>query len=44
MVDVVQAQRTLSRARRALVEAQGRRMSDLVSLYAATATDWRTAS
>jgi hypothetical protein len=34
----------ISRARRALVEAQGRRMSDLVSLYAATATDWRTAS
>jgi NodT family efflux transporter outer membrane factor (OMF) lipoprotein len=44
MVDVVQAQRTLSRARRALVEAQGRRMSDLVALYAATAADWRTAS
>ncbi|WP_372784964.1 efflux transporter outer membrane subunit [Phenylobacterium sp.] len=44
MLDVVQAQRTLSRARRALVEAQGRRMSDLVELYAATATDWRTAS
>ena len=44
MMDVVQAQRTLSRARRALVEAQGRRMSDLVELYAATAADWRTAS
>jgi NodT family efflux transporter outer membrane factor (OMF) lipoprotein len=44
LVDVVQAQRTLSRARRALVEAQGRRMSDLVELYAATAADWRTAS
>jgi len=44
MVDVVQAQRTLSRARRALVEAQGRRMSDLVALYAATATDWRAGS
>jgi NodT family efflux transporter outer membrane factor (OMF) lipoprotein len=43
MVDVVQAQRTLSRARRALVEAQGRRMSDLVSLYAATASDWGVA-
>jgi len=41
MVDVVQAQRTLSRARRAVVEAEGRRMSDLVELYAATATDWR---
>ncbi len=44
MIDVVTAQRTLSRARRALVEAQGRRMSDLVSLYAATATDWREAA
>ena len=40
MVDVVQSQRTLSRARRALVEAQGRRYSDLVQLYAATAADW----
>lgn len=40
MVDVVQAQRTLSRARRALVEARGRQMSDLVDLYAATATNW----
>jgi NodT family efflux transporter outer membrane factor (OMF) lipoprotein len=44
LVDVVQAQRTLSRARRAMVEAQGRRMSDLVQLYAATAADWRSAS
>ncbi|HEY3950878.1 efflux transporter outer membrane subunit [Phenylobacterium sp.] len=44
MLDVVNAQRTVSRARRALAEAQGRRMSDLVALYAATATDWRTAA
>jgi NodT family efflux transporter outer membrane factor (OMF) lipoprotein len=43
MVDVVQAQRTLSRARRALVEAQGRSYGYLVQLYAATAADWRTA-
>ena len=43
LLDVVQAQRTLSRARRALVEARGRRMGDLVELYAATAADWRTA-
>ena len=41
MIDVVQAQRTRSRARRALVEAQGRRLSDVVALYAATAADWR---
>ena len=44
LLDVVQAQRTLSRARRALVEAQGRRLSDLVALYAATAADWRTST
>jgi len=44
LIDVVQAQRTLSRTRRALVEAQGRRMGDLVALYAATAADWRAAS
>ena len=43
LLDVVQAQRTLSRNRRALVEAEGRRMSDLVELYAATAAGWRTA-
>jgi len=43
LVDVVQAQRTLSRACRALAEAQGRRLSDLVELYAATAADWRSA-
>ena len=43
-LDVVQGQRTLGRARRALVEAQSRRMSDLVELYAATAADWRPAA
>lgn len=41
LMQVVDAQRQLSRARRALAEAQGRRFSDLVQLYAATATDWR---
>ncbi|THD62279.1 efflux transporter outer membrane subunit [Phenylobacterium sp.] len=44
LLDVIEAQRTLSRQRRALVEAQGRRYSDLVELYAATATDWRPAA
>ena len=44
LVDVVQSQRTLSRARRALVEAKGRRLGDLVELYAATAADWRVAA
>lgn len=44
LIDVVHAHRSVSRARRALVEAQGRRMSDLVSLYAATASNLHTAS
>jgi outer membrane protein TolC len=44
MIDVVTAQRNLSRARRTLVEAEGRRMNDFVELYAATAADWRTAA
>jgi len=44
LIDVVQADRELNRARRALVEAQGRKLGDLVSLYAATASDWRATS
>jgi len=43
-MDVVQANRTLSRAHRYLAEAQGRRYMDLVTLYAASAADWRTGS
>ncbi len=42
LLQVVDSQRTVSRARRALVEAQGQRYQDLVQLYAATAADWRT--
>jgi len=41
MMQVVDARRQLSRARRALAEAQGLRFSDMVTLYAATAADWR---
>ena len=41
LLEVAQAQRTQHYARRALVEAQGRRLADLVQLYAATAADWR---
>ena len=44
LVNVTQAHRALSRARRALVRAQGQRMSDFVELYTATAADWRTAA
>ena len=44
MMDVVNAHRTLSRAHRYLAEAQGQRYQDLVTLYAATASDWRTAN
>jgi NodT family efflux transporter outer membrane factor (OMF) lipoprotein len=44
LLQVVDAQRTLSRTRRALVEAQGQRNADIVQLYAATAADWRSPS
>lgn len=43
LLEVVDAQRTLSRARRAVAEAQGQQFADLVQLYAATAADWRGA-
>ena len=42
LMDVVDAQRGVNRARRQLVEARGRQLQDLVELYAATAADWRT--
>jgi NodT family efflux transporter outer membrane factor (OMF) lipoprotein len=41
LLQVVDTQRTVSRARRALVQAQAQRHADLVELYAATAADWR---
>ncbi|HEV2532154.1 efflux transporter outer membrane subunit [Phenylobacterium sp.] len=41
LLQVIDAQRTLNRARRNSVQAQGQRLSDLVQLYAATAADWR---
>ena len=44
LLQVVDTQRTLSRLRRALVQAQGQRDADLVQLYAATAADWRSPS
>jgi NodT family efflux transporter outer membrane factor (OMF) lipoprotein len=44
LLQLVDSQRTVSRARRALAEAQGQRFTDLVQLYAATATDWRASS
>jgi NodT family efflux transporter outer membrane factor (OMF) lipoprotein len=44
LLDAIDAQRTLARTRRSLAQAQGQRMSDIVQLYAATATDWRAAS
>jgi outer membrane protein TolC len=43
LIQVIDAQRQLSRARLALAEAQAQRFSDLVQLYAATAADWRAA-
>jgi NodT family efflux transporter outer membrane factor (OMF) lipoprotein len=44
LLQVTDAQRQLSRARRALIQVQGQRFADLVQLYAATATDWRPAA
>lgn len=42
LLQVIDAQRTLSRARRASAQAEGQRLADLVQLYTATAADWRT--
>jgi NodT family efflux transporter outer membrane factor (OMF) lipoprotein len=42
LINLVDAQRALSRSRSNLVSAQGRRMGDLVELYTATAADWRS--
>ena len=42
LLQVIDAQRSLNRARRASVQAEGQRLSDLVQLYTATAADWRT--
>ena len=40
LVDVTQAQRRLSETRQAYALAQGKRYSDAVRLYIATAADW----
>jgi NodT family efflux transporter outer membrane factor (OMF) lipoprotein len=40
-IDVARAQRTLGRARRAMIQIQGQRYLDLVELHVATAADWR---
>ncbi|MFC3070733.1 efflux transporter outer membrane subunit [Phenylobacterium soli] len=42
LMQVIDAQRTLSRARRASAQAEGQRLADLVQLYTATAADWRS--
>ena len=42
LLQTIDAQRTLNRARRASVQAQGQRLADLVQLYTATAADWPT--
>ncbi len=38
---VVEAQRDLNKTRRDLAQAQGRRLTDVIKLFAATAADWR---
>jgi NodT family efflux transporter outer membrane factor (OMF) lipoprotein len=42
MLDLVEAQRRLDRARLQKVQAQGRRLLDIVTLFTATAADWRS--
>jgi len=42
LLQITDAQRQLTRARLASVQAEGQRLSDLVQLYTATAADWRT--
>ncbi|HEY4030962.1 MAG TPA: efflux transporter outer membrane subunit [Caulobacteraceae bacterium] len=44
LVDVTQAQRRLSETRQAYALAQGKRYSDAVRLYIATAADWTAAA
>ncbi len=43
LLQVIDAQRQLTRARQATVQAQGQQLSDVVQLYTVTAADWRTA-
>ena len=40
-LQVIEGERRMNRIRRAVAQAQGQQLVDLVSLYAATATDWR---
>lgn len=42
--EVLEARRQLDRDRRDLAQAQAQRLGDIVSLYAASAADWRVAS
>ncbi|MBI1198756.1 MAG: efflux transporter outer membrane subunit [Phenylobacterium sp.] len=41
LMQLIDAQRQLGRARRGFAEAEAQRYADLVELYAATAADWR---
>ena len=41
LLSVIDAQRQLDRARFNRIDAQGQRLTDIIQLYAATATDWR---
>lgn len=42
--EVLQSRRQLDRNRRDLAQAQAERLADLVTLYAASAADWRGAA
>ena len=44
LLQVIDAERQLSRSRRSLIQAEGQQFTDLVQLFTATAADWRTAT
>jgi NodT family efflux transporter outer membrane factor (OMF) lipoprotein len=44
LIQVIDAQRQLSRTRRSLIQAEGQRLGDYVQLFTATASDWRAAT
>jgi NodT family efflux transporter outer membrane factor (OMF) lipoprotein len=44
LLRAIDARRHLSQARRSLAQARANRLQDLIGLYSATASDWRTAA
>jgi outer membrane protein TolC len=44
LLRAIDARRKLSMARRSLAEAEARRLSDMIGLFAAAGADWRAAA